>query len=106
MTDETLAAQWRERLANHADSGLTVNRWCVQHDIPAHRFFYWRRKLVRASAPVEGDPVDWFALPVGVASAARLPLTVRVGDAAIDVEPGFDPALLRDVVAALSLARC
>jgi len=75
MTDETLAAQWRERLANHAHSGLTVNRWCAQHDIPAHRFFYWRRKFARASAPVEA--VDWLALPACAASAAQAPLTAR-----------------------------
>jgi hypothetical protein len=31
---------------------------------------------------------------------------VRVGDVAIDVAPGFDPALLRDVVAALSTSQC
>ena len=106
MTDTTSLTQWREWLADHAQSGLTVARWCAAHDIPPQRFYYWRRKLAGASVPVERDAVDWLALPVAVASTSQSALTVRVGNAAIDVAPGFDSGLLRAIVAALSSQRC
>jgi hypothetical protein len=92
--------QWQEWLADCARSGLGVQRWCAAHDIPEHRFYYWRCKLSTAVEVLEQD-VEWLALPTD----ASHKLTVRVGAASIDIAAGFDPSLLRAVVDALA-ARC
>ena len=103
MINETMAAEWRERLVERSDSGLSVHEWCVLHNIPEHRYYYWRTRL-SASKPVisQSVVVDWISLPkVTKASGQRSTLTVRVGAAAIDIAHGFDPALLCAVVSAL-----
>jgi transposase-like protein len=106
MTNETLAAQWRERFDDYARSGLSVERWCVAHDLSEYRFYYWRRKLSNRAASARQSGVDWLALPIDKSPRPESSLTVRVGAASIDVAPGFDPALLRAVALALEPARC
>jgi len=105
MIKETLAAEWRERLAEHAASGLSVHEWCELHNIPEHRYYYWRTRL-SASKPATSHSavVDWISLPTKATRASlqrSTVLTVRVGTAAIDIAPGFDPALLCAIVSAL-----
>ena len=109
MTNESLLALWRERLIEFSRSGLGVSAWCASHEIPVHRYYYWRRRLSDLQLPSSGCGVNWLSLPVlGDAPPAGAGLSVRVGAASIDVAPGFDPVLLRDVVAALApaVARC
>lgn len=100
MINESLPAQWRERFCAFAASGLSVGAWCAANEIPLHRYYYWRRKLSNGASVRVPTDVDWLPL---VANSSCLPalLVVRVGAAAIDVAPGFDPSLLRAVVVAL-----
>src|SRR2546430_562503 len=37
--------QWRERLAEHARSGLTVKRFCEERGITQYSFYAWRKRL-------------------------------------------------------------
>lgn len=37
------------------ESNQTVSNFCRQHDIPQSRFFYWQRKLRKASAKSSGE---------------------------------------------------
>jgi hypothetical protein len=105
MTNRSSISQWRDRFDDYARSGLSVERWCAARQIPSHRFYYWRRKVSSSATPRDYAGVDWLAVATG--DAAPSTLTVRVGGAAIDVASGFDPGLLRSVVAALEAgARC
>ena len=110
MTNETMLAEWRERFDDYSRSGLSVSSWCAAHDIPLHRFYYWRRRLSEISTVPKAKKgvaeVDWLPLAVGSATAASTSLPVRVGLAVIDVALGFDPSLLRATVAALESPRC
>jgi len=99
MTEKSL--QWQERLADCARSGLGVQRWCAVHNIPEHRYYYWRRKLM-TEPELHKQDVQWLALPADDATK----LTVRVGAAYIEVAAGFDQSLLRAVVGALELPQC
>jgi len=106
MIDGSLLRQWRERLDDFARSGLSVERWCAAQGVPSHRYYYWRSKLAKSQAPPSDESVDWLAMPVCTSAQVSASLTVRIGAAAIDVAPGFDAALLRDVVAALTPPEC
>lgn len=99
MTDK--CSQWQQLLADCAQSGGSVQRWCSDHDIPLHRYYYWRRRLSATVEPGDGV-VEWLDLP----SDASPKLTLRVGSATIEVSAGFDAALLRAVVAALEASPC
>ena len=107
MWNEELADVWRKRLADIAESNLTVRKWCEQQGVSFQQYVYWRRRLAFTDAP-KPTGADW--LPVAVIEAAPVAvaksLTVRIAGAAIDLQPGFDPDLLRSVVAALGAERC
>lgn len=107
MAKEELAEVWRKRLDDFAQSGLSVRKWCEVKGCSKNQYTYWRRRLANGDTAKAG--AAW--LPVQIIEPAPAPaslarLTVRVAHAAIDVEPGFDPALLRAVVEALGTPRC
>ncbi len=92
---------WFDRLQEWKASGLGLDRWCREN---SHRFYqarYYKRKFERKSAPsvrifteVEEDK------PLGGK------LVVQVGEVRIEVEKGFDPLLLRDVIMILRGVLC
>jgi len=106
MTDISLTDEWRSRLDDQARSGLSMKKWCAAHDIPVHRFFYWRQKFSQSGASAPGDRVDWLPVSLSSSPPSQTSLTVRVGIASIDIAPGFDAALLRAVVLALEPSKC
>lgn len=44
-TSEDSLSEWKEKISEQQQSGLSVAAWCRQHDIAVQRFFYWRDKL-------------------------------------------------------------
>ncbi len=94
---------WRERLERFAAGRQTVDDWCAREGVTPHQYRYWRRRL--NGAPLLGaDGGPWVALNVREPdpSCSGSGITLRIAGAAIDVNPGFDPALLRGVVQALA----
>jgi hypothetical protein len=103
MANLAVLAQWRERFADCAGSGLSVEHWCASHGVSARKYYYWRRKLAKADVPSEGsEHVDWLSVSVCAPPLSGKSLTVRVGAVSVDVSAGFDPELLRDVVLAIA----
>lgn len=90
-------------------SGLSGAAFCRQYHLRAQRLNYWRERLgypVRVVSdrhrPVAPSPptTDGF-VQVVVGTAAPTPTShvdIVVGDAVVRVRPGFDSALLREVV--------
>jgi transposase-like protein len=105
MEDTALQQLWRQRIAECEQSGMSVRQWCLQHDLTSNRFYEWRKRLGRLE-DTAAEPAGWTRLQVADALPASRPLTVRVGAAAIDVVPGFDPAHLRAIVRALENPTC
>jgi len=98
---------WRKRLQGFAQSGLSVRQWCQRQGISMNQYYYWRRQL--ASVAEKAPDPRWLA--VGRLQETPLPSTpggvrVRIAGATIDLEPGFDPDLLRAIVRALAAERC
>lgn len=94
-------AAWRERLERFAAGRQTVDEWCGQEGVTPHQYRYWRRRLNGSSRP-GANHGPWVALKVQAPGASCSGITLRIAGAAIDVAPGFDPALLRSVVQALA----
>ncbi len=79
-------------MSEQAGSGRTVAEFCRDRGIRKAQFFAWRKRL---SGNVESF------VEVQVVPTAR-PIEIRLGEGrSILVEPGFDPAHLRAVLAAL-----
>lgn len=94
---EDRRAHWHAQVAAQKASGQTAVAWCADHDISPHTFSYWRAKL---QSPADSKP-GWVSV-VEAPEERPASLQVRVGAATIDVIPGFDVGLLRDVVRALA----
>jgi len=88
---------WSDLLAKQKVSGQSAVAWCRNEGVSYNSFAGWRTRLNREAKESGGWVSVKEARPVvGL-------LTLRVGAAEIDLSPGFDPRLLREIVAALSL---
>jgi len=93
-------AQRRELVRKWRSSGQSVARFAKRHGIGASTLYEWSRKF---SADLEPA----FAAVTVVPSAGPQPpnepgaISVAVGDASIEVLPGFDAGTLRRVIEVL-----
>jgi transposase-like protein len=88
-------AELRERLIAEVRAGEPVSVVAERMGVTSSSAYLW----MKAAAPASSAPN--FAR---VVSTRRSSLQLQVGGAAVVVEAGFDPELLRQVVAALSVA--
>jgi hypothetical protein len=102
MSRTELNIEWERRMTEFRASGQTATAWCAARDIPMHRFWYWSRKL-RPNHPAQSvDPIQWLTVKMDDTPVVQdNMLTIRVGDASIEVQPGFHPELLEQVIRVL-----
>jgi transposase-like protein len=92
--------QWRERIAEHERSGLSVRRFCKEQSIPEHLFFYWRKRLRNQQQPVRFALVDRGAKPQRVTPEAGLELMLATGER-LRIGTGVSATTLRTVLEVL-----
>jgi transposase-like protein len=91
-------ARWRSVFDDWRRSGLGVRAFCRRRGVSEHSFYVWRKRLADSDEPT--------FLPVRVVEEPKASIEVRISNAVISVQPGFDRKLLADVVAALGTSRC
>lgn len=104
MSKTELRTQWEKRIADFQASGQTGTAWCECNQVNIHQFRYWFRKfqLERQAQPAS---VQWLSVKMDDSPVEEdNSLTIRVGQASIQVKSGFNPSLLRQVVQALAHA--
>lgn len=106
MTHARSRGVWQTRVAEYDSSGLTMREWCRRNGFRDGQLRYWLKKARDAG---NGRSQSWACMELvddGI-SGSREPsgcatgkpgLTVRVGAAMIEVRPGFDSALLSEVL--------
>ena len=106
--DPVVTQMWRNRMSDQSASGLSGLQWCKREGVSSDQFYQWRRKL--GVKDTDSAVRDWLAVrvvdPTSAVQSASGRLILRVGAAVIDIEPGFDPVLLRSVVLALEPQPC
>ena len=103
VTDEKATAkndQWRERIAEHERSGMSVRRFCKERGIAEHLFFYWRKRLRDQQRPVRFALVEKEAARQEPAKEAELELVLGTGER-LRIGTGVDATTLRTVLEAL-----
>lgn len=117
-------AQWRERLARQAASGLSIAGWCRRNGIPDSLFHFWKRTIARGEAGrvrpqprlrakarepapfaqvVIAPPFQPVQFNLCAAGAIEIMLA---GGQVVRVAPGFDAPTLSDVLAVLERRSC
>jgi hypothetical protein len=103
---------WQRLLAECQASGLSASSWCRDNHVDKVKFYYWRKRLAPDSASSgapAGEPNSPRWLAVGAAETqvrtadsrpgtAAVGLTLRVGRVEVEINAGFDPHLLADVL--------
>jgi hypothetical protein len=94
--------EWRRRLDGCVPGELSVREWCRRQGVSEYQYHYWRRRV--AASPRDGGwlCVDVVQTPASVSGG----VSVHVAGASIQVQAGFDPAMLRAVVRALQAPSC
>ena len=99
--------EWSQRVAECRSSGLSVTRWCAEHDIKPKTYFNWQKKVFavmieqqRQQLEAPEEPEHIFAELPALPVQNKLIASVRIGEASLEVYSGADA----DVVAALCKA--
>ena len=105
MTKAEHRKEWEARVAAFRASGQSTTGWCAAHDLKPHQLRSWLRRLKPVDTPGLMPPAQWMSVDLSDLGhgAQRNGLRVRVGHAVIEVQPGFNPALLLDVVRTLAV---
>ena|SRR5215472_8821771 len=90
---------WRERIAEHVRSGLSVKQFCKERGLSAWSFYCWRKRL-REAGPVRFALIERGPVRQGSAVDARLELLLASGEL-LRIGSGIDSATLRTVLEAL-----
>ncbi len=107
MDKQQRLQEWTARIADFKTSGLTMSAWCQTHGQTIHQLKYWLRKLNEPSFSTSSSSNS---LPLAINSPSAefsspsSPLTVRVGHVGIEIQAGFNPNLLREIVQALDFS--
>jgi hypothetical protein len=102
---DQLRQLWAARIADYRASGLTMSAWCTANQCTIHQLKYWLYKAKNfMPSPSTDSTLRWVPLAVAdrqLKSAISSSLTICIGQARIELQSGFDPRLLREVVQAL-----
>lgn len=102
--------EWIALIEDYKSSGLTMAAWCSSNQFTLHTLKYWLRKLKGTSSAIPGLAKSRRSTFVPLAvddSASKVPgtpLVVSVGEVRIEIQSGFDPRLLQEVVKALTVS--
>jgi hypothetical protein len=91
--------QWRERVTAWRQSGLSARAFAQREGIGVSSLFNWARRLeMKNEAP---RIIQLVPKPPHPSVRESHGITVRIGDAAIEVRQTFDRAALADIVRVL-----
>lgn len=90
---EEARQQWHNRILQQSSSGLSVARWCCEHNITRWHFDYWKRKLFPETLQRSSFKELTEEVPVG--------LTLEYQGITLRLERNFDPVLLKACLAVL-----
>ena len=96
---EKREAYWRERVAAHDRSGVSVKQFCEQQKITEQSFYVWRKRL-RNQPPMRFALVETGVAHAQVSAESGLELVLPTGER-LRIGASVDPTTLRKVLEAL-----
>ena len=90
---------WSERVAAQERSGLSVKQFCEQQQLIEQSFYVWRKRL-RNQQSLRFALVETGMARPQIPAESSLELVLTTGER-LRISAGFDPSLLRQVLAAL-----
>jgi hypothetical protein len=94
-------SKWAERVAQWRASGQTVTEYARGREYQASTLRWWSSRVGRGVVERSSGASVRMVRVVAAAKPSESALSVRVGGVLVEIRPGFDVALLREVVHAL-----
>ena len=92
---------WGARVTDYRRSKLSAREWCKEHGVGERQLRYWLKRSEEAAETTRWTGVQITPEPAPSASG----ITIHLGVARIEVNPGFDHILLREVLSVV-VASC
>ncbi|KPV43987.1 IS66 family insertion sequence element accessory protein TnpA [Alicyclobacillus ferrooxydans] len=106
MSREEVQLQWKARVDEFRESGQTAAEWCRVHSLNVNQFRRWIHKFPKQGTAESPSPtIRWLSVTTEdptTTIATGPAITIHVGSASIEVQDGFNPTLLKQVVHALA----
>ena len=100
MSRFKLRREWEERVQAFRASGQHKTSWCAEQQIPVSRLEYWLRQFPLHEMQRTSSS-NWVAIQLRDDPKEKGSLHVRIGAAVIEVHPGYNEALLGQIVQTL-----
>lgn len=101
MTRAEHRLQMENRITAFNNSGQSLSAWCRDHEVSYYQMQYWLKKNRNGKTAKTHSTPNWMSVEVNERKQHQPCLPVKIGSVTVEVEPGFDPSLLADVVRAL-----
>ena len=95
---------WDKQIQLWQESGLTQKEFCRKHNLRGNQLTYWKKRFIKA----EIKPVTFVELQVagrlrpGDCFAHRSAIRINIGpEHQVEVDPGFDSEILKQVILVL-----
>jgi hypothetical protein len=88
--------EWKERILQQQNSGLSIARWCQEHQVAVGQFNYWKSKLFPRQIEATGFTEIVDTKNTGVA--------IEYGGMRIHLDPNFDATTLKRCLSYFSLS--
>ncbi|WP_438938609.1 IS66 family insertion sequence element accessory protein TnpA [Alicyclobacillus suci] len=92
---------WRERIDQFRASGLSGAAWCAENGIKEHQLWYWIRRFPDSLSGNQPRFVSVSVEPLPPSSSGS-PISIRIGAATMEVQPGCDLQFLKQLVNVLA----
>jgi hypothetical protein len=93
---------WKRHIDSWQTSGLSQSEYCRQHDLKDHLFFYWKRRIVKPETTAKFVSLNLGSISEKGVPQPACPLRLVVSNGLkVEVDAGFDPQLLRQLIIAV-----
>ena len=86
---------WEHHLEQWRQSGLSQLAYCRKHDLKPHRFYYWRRRILKPQPDVSFLPVT---LPADTPQGSHLLRILMPNGCVLELEGWTEPEQLEHMV--------
>jgi hypothetical protein len=99
MTKTEKVNHWRTIIQKHTESGSSAAAFCREHNLSIHQFHWWNRRFKKKESQ---NQETGFMKLVPFSKSRTNGIRIRLNDDVfIEVEPGFEPQILRAVIEAI-----
>jgi orotate phosphoribosyltransferase-like protein len=97
MRKEDNSQQWEQLVSDYRNSGMTAKAWCEAKKIKMNTLKYWIAKLKVNDKKVDSN-IKWATVPFSGHPSTPSPITLKISDFKIEIEQGFDKAVLAELL--------